>query len=1265
MRKLLSIFIVLLFLFSPMLESVQAIQIYDSIKDIKYIYQLPYVINEPGTYVLNLVKVDPSNQTIVINADNVTIDGKGLFIPRPPIPPPAPPGSSGSCGIIVRNKNNVIIRNVKISDCTIGIVAVNVNNLKIENVYVSNIYSTGIKLRKVTNAILSRVTITSSNRGLSISNSNDIEIEYSQIMLNKVPSSGSFSEPLGDGITISDSYNILIKYTDITDNVDGLLITGSDNIIIRDSLITNEYTDFTIIDSNNVITYYSQIKIRYVSSGKNHIWVYNSTNVVFFLNVIEENIKAKIEKSKKTAFHTINLVEYVYNGVKYLKHLGNYYPEWAEDRKNGGGGGAPPPNPPPIITYNHTIYDSIYNGESGQINLFGDADDGVFDYYVFDNGKGIYDPYPLADNPENYILIGIPIPPQNLRVVNKGDYVYLAWDPPGKNIIVNRYYIFRKEKPDKVFKLLDSTSNTYYNDRKNVLGPHYYYYYVIAEIKFTKFDKSSIKTTPSNIAGSFTGNFIVKDVALKYIGYFIENIPIKNTLKMIVKWDYSTPLEVSVSLSGSIESSTIKTIYDWRVSLTRDNNDQYLWYTSFYMNNTKICEDRSDGIYCLVIGFPYIDEPEITITTAFRVVSEEGKVYIIRRVVHEILNITWLKSPWYEINSKLGNIGFIVEGKNAWNNFYELIVRVPSSPSVDIDISLRDMQGTDKIVGPYKLFTLQLLKQNICTIFYSRNGSLKVFFYDGKEKREEISYSYVERSEFIEKYFMDPYEFMILLFDGLDLIFEHTYDLLSGNYKDKRPAPYIYIQYKAVTEPLVNHETGYIDFQVNVTYNFKIYDPRFIDSHKDIAKKAGYFSIYILLEFLADKVTYVASYLSIMGVIIKVIEGIDIELHIHGDSTTSFILAPIDNEVYSIYYEEYLQGRYSIPYPLGIKEIHGKFSLSFDLVVKYDILGALYEKASSEISISSLAPTLIGKRSGIFVVEFSRLEPYVKRAYFDQQIMLSINGFGGASSKVARGHMYIEWSPSSNTYSYSSMDSIHLNSIYKSHRIIIDNATTTLIYTPRYYLNSLYDKIVWNMDDNEGYVIANIYPYTRINCIYSIDDIVLVYTFDNTSLEKPYSIGAKLILYNRTTNSWDELTFIPTDRELVLQPTLSVLDDHRVLIGWFAIPYESINLSSTFFIENYSLKIGIYNIKSREWENIYAINGLNIVDYKIIGYSGIPYIILEKVIGENEYSLELIEVSTTNTLWRIKLDDLMVIDYLNMESKVLIGRFLNNTIWLV
>jgi len=439
MNILIAILLIISLFFSPLLESIQILQMYYDIENVKFISQLPYVVKEPGTYILNLVEVDPNNQTIIIDSDNVTLDGKELFIPRPPLPPIL------SCGIVVENRNNVVIKNVRVSKCFRGIIVKNVNNLVIENVELSNIYEYGIRLERVRNAKLSNIVIKSSFNGLLIRRSRDVVVRDALISSNGVSSGGKSA---GLGISVSYSSNVLIEYTNITNNADGISVSDSINVLIKDSIIVNKYREFIIHGSRQVITYYSEIKTLYPDPQETQVLVQDSYYVSFFLNIIDESTSAEIIDSSRSAFYSIDPVVYLYEGKEYVGHLGNYYPEWLKNQSAGGGRVRPPP-----VMYG---YDIDLVGSKKSMELFGK--EGVMGI-IFNNSKGIVDLYPLAYEPSRYILSRVPLPPQNLTVENRHTYVYLTWSPP-EGIDVVEYEIYRKEEPDSEFKYLGSTNKT-------------------------------------------------------------------------------------------------------------------------------------------------------------------------------------------------------------------------------------------------------------------------------------------------------------------------------------------------------------------------------------------------------------------------------------------------------------------------------------------------------------------------------------------------------------------------------------------------------------------------------------------------------------------------------------------------------------------------------------------------------------------------------------------------------------------------------------
>jgi len=138
---------------------------------------VPYVIDSPGTYVLNSdLNGGSLGSAIIINSNNVVLDGQGHKITNAYITANGGP----------YNKfENVTIKNIKIFNSTVsGISLKYCKNAKLEHIVANNNSNSGILLMLCSNCQISYVTANNNKHGISLTDSNHIKLSNINVEKN-------------------------------------------------------------------------------------------------------------------------------------------------------------------------------------------------------------------------------------------------------------------------------------------------------------------------------------------------------------------------------------------------------------------------------------------------------------------------------------------------------------------------------------------------------------------------------------------------------------------------------------------------------------------------------------------------------------------------------------------------------------------------------------------------------------------------------------------------------------------------------------------------------------------------------------------------------------------------------------------------------------------------------------------------------------------------------------------------------------------------
>ena len=220
------------------------------------------------------ISIDNSNDGIVIQRDNILVDGTGYTLQ----------GSKRGNGLSWSSVNNVTIKNTNIEDFWIG-------------VYLLSTFSNVISGNNITNNYISIYLRDSSNNSISknkIENNEDsIMLDWSSknnIFRNNITNNGhgiylnsaSYNSISGNSITNNNYYGIWLKNSsnnnipknNIVKNNRGVrLYVSSNNNIPKNNIANNYYGIWIEYSSNNTIYYNNFV------DNTDQVYCYNSTNV--------------------------------------------------------------------------------------------------------------------------------------------------------------------------------------------------------------------------------------------------------------------------------------------------------------------------------------------------------------------------------------------------------------------------------------------------------------------------------------------------------------------------------------------------------------------------------------------------------------------------------------------------------------------------------------------------------------------------------------------------------------------------------------------------------------------------------------------------------------------------------------------------------------------------------------------------------------------------------------------------------------------------
>ena len=231
-----------------------------------------------------------TDDTIIIGSDGITLDGNGHSMT----------GTQTQTAVTIHTKTDVTVKNLVITNYSIGINIANGDNLLISNNDISSTRNFAISTSQTNNSVISDNTVfDNSNNAIQLFNSNN----------NNVIKNNSVDQSSSIGIRV-DGDNNLIEGNTLTNHSAGLRPDGLNNQIVGNTISDNSRgivlvtflgsssnTFFTNIIQNN------QIGIDFFAAQNPH------DNNVFFDNLIQNNnIGIELENGNNNQFYNNNFL---------------------------------------------------------------------------------------------------------------------------------------------------------------------------------------------------------------------------------------------------------------------------------------------------------------------------------------------------------------------------------------------------------------------------------------------------------------------------------------------------------------------------------------------------------------------------------------------------------------------------------------------------------------------------------------------------------------------------------------------------------------------------------------------------------------------------------------------------------------------------------------------------------------------------------------------------------------------------------------------
>jgi len=236
---------------------------------------------------------DDINASIVVESDNIVIDGAGYTI--------QPETAEDNIGVDLRDRNNVTIRNVAVTNFQTGINLENASQSKVINcIITTNIWESGIKLTNSTSNTISNNVVCSdvnyyspSISGIDLENSSHNTISENRVI-------GSFYK----GINLDLSNNNTLSVNSVTKSKFGIdLHLSSKNNLVGNTVFSTVLVISRGVYSDSGTGIWLEVNSTYNQIHKNNvknngeamrIWDFSSNNIIYENNFINNTSQISI-----------------------------------------------------------------------------------------------------------------------------------------------------------------------------------------------------------------------------------------------------------------------------------------------------------------------------------------------------------------------------------------------------------------------------------------------------------------------------------------------------------------------------------------------------------------------------------------------------------------------------------------------------------------------------------------------------------------------------------------------------------------------------------------------------------------------------------------------------------------------------------------------------------------------------------------------------------------------------------------------------------
>jgi len=283
------LFLSLVLVSFPQIETVKAEEETIYIKADGSIEGTDKILRDRDVYIFT----DDINASIVVESDNIVIDGAGYTI--------QPETAEDNIGVDLRDRNNVTIRNVAVTNFQTGINLENTSQSKVINcIITTNIWESGIKLTNSTSNIISNNVIYSdvnyyspSVNGIALENSSNNTISENRVI-------GSFYK----GINLDRSNNNTLSVNSVTKSQYGMdLHLSSKNKLVGNTVSSTVRVISRGVYSDSGTGIWLEVNSTYNQIHKNNvenngeamrIWDFSSNNTIYENNFINNTSQISI-----------------------------------------------------------------------------------------------------------------------------------------------------------------------------------------------------------------------------------------------------------------------------------------------------------------------------------------------------------------------------------------------------------------------------------------------------------------------------------------------------------------------------------------------------------------------------------------------------------------------------------------------------------------------------------------------------------------------------------------------------------------------------------------------------------------------------------------------------------------------------------------------------------------------------------------------------------------------------------------------------------